>query len=191
MLTTLRMPGIGIGTTSPRNPPRATKSATVVVVSRKRNGSPLSTDGLNPAALNAPDQIGICPLLSRTTSVFSPIPIAAICSPGTRQLAHSQVKMRTYAATNAQPSCRPGARSVCLTSPATISSARATPRIGVHRRRRSTSLGRPPPAKAPTMSASAMTLRNRSIVRGEQRPRRWGLLVRHGRGGLRVGCRLG
>src|SRR5437867_4773527 len=71
-------------------------------------------------------------------------------------------------------------------SPATISSARATPRIGVQRSRRSTRRGSPPPASAPTTSASATTLRNRSIVRGEQRPRRWSLLVRHGGGLLRL-----
>ena len=50
MLTTSRMIGIGSGMTSPKRPPRATKSATVSVWSRKWNGSLAIAAGVKPAA---------------------------------------------------------------------------------------------------------------------------------------------
>ena len=50
MLTTSRMIGTGRGMTSPNRPPRATKSATVSVWSRKWKGSLAIASGVKPAA---------------------------------------------------------------------------------------------------------------------------------------------
>ena len=52
------------------------------------------TDSSKPAAKKAADQIGIWPALRRTAAMFAPMPTAAIWSPGTRQLPHSQMKIR-------------------------------------------------------------------------------------------------
>jgi len=93
MLTTSRMSGIGIGSTSPKMPPCRTNSATLPALSRKWNGSWASASGVKPAAVKAAVQIGIWPPLRTTASVLSPIPTAAIWSPGTRQLPHSQTKI--------------------------------------------------------------------------------------------------
>ena len=48
---------------------------------------------MNPAAVKAADQMGIWPPLSASASVLSAMPTAAIWSPGTRQLPHSQMKI--------------------------------------------------------------------------------------------------
>ena len=87
MLTTSRMRGMGSGTTSPKMPPRDTNSATLPVATRKWNGSPTSASGVKPAASKALAQMGIWPALRITASVLRPMPTAATCSPGTRQLA--------------------------------------------------------------------------------------------------------
>ena len=81
--------------TSPNSPPWATKPATVSVWSRKWNGSLAMSAFVKPAAKKAADQIGICPALRRTATMLAPMPTAAIWSPGTRQLPHSQAKIRT------------------------------------------------------------------------------------------------
>ena len=83
MLTTSRMKGMGIGTTSPKTPPCDTNSATVPDAIRKWNGSPMSAAGVKPAASKALAQMGICPALRMTASVFRPMPTAATWSPGT------------------------------------------------------------------------------------------------------------
>ena len=93
-LTTSRMIGTGSGTTSPKSPPRATKSATESVVRRKWKGSLAMSAGVNPAAKNAADQIGICPTLMMTATMFAAMPTEAIWRPGTFQLPHSQMKIR-------------------------------------------------------------------------------------------------
>ncbi len=93
MLTTSRMTGMGIGTTSPKMPPCRTKSATEPVWSRKWNGSLTRAAGVKPAASKAALQIGIWPPLRTTASVLRPMPTAATWSPGTRQLPHSQRKI--------------------------------------------------------------------------------------------------
>ncbi len=93
MLTTSRMYGIGIGTTSPNSPPEPTKPATVSVRRRKWNGSLRMSASVKPAEKKAADQMGICPPLMRTATMLAPIPTDAIWSPGTRQLPHSHTKM--------------------------------------------------------------------------------------------------
>ena len=94
MLITSRMIGIGRGMTSPKSPPPATNSATVSARRRKWKGSLAITDSSKPAAMKAASQIGIWPALTRTATMFAPMPTAAIWSPGTRQLPHSQTKIR-------------------------------------------------------------------------------------------------
>jgi hypothetical protein len=93
MLTTSRMKGIGSGMTSPNSPPEATNAAIVSTRSRKWNGSFAICAAVKPAASYAAAQIGMRPAFSRIASMFAPMPIAAICSPGTRQFCQSHTKM--------------------------------------------------------------------------------------------------
>src|SRR3990170_4361481 len=171
-LRTSRTTGSGMGITSPKMPPRPTKSATLLAARRKWNGSLASASGVKPAAAKAAPQIGIRPALSATARVFSPIPTAAIWSPGTCQLPDSQIRISRYPAMNGAPTGRLPSRSFCQPRTAPTRKARAIPSTQTQRRRSWARRGRPPPASAPTRSARAMTLRN--IVRGGYRPRRRG-----------------
>jgi hypothetical protein len=188
MLMTSRMSGMGSGTTSPKMPPCDTKSATVPDMTRKWNGSWAMASGGKPAAWYATAHTGMRPLLRMTASVLRPMPTAATCMPGTRQLAPRNRKMSRYATTKAAATGRSSPMGCWPSSTAPSRNARATPRTQTQRRRRSARRGIPPPARAPATSASATTLRN--IVRGQHRPRRLGsFLGARGGWGHRGGSR--
>ena len=80
--------------TSPNRPPRAMNVLTEPVAISSWNGSRARAARLKPAALKAPDQIGMRPPLRMTASAFRPMPTEATWSPGTCQFPHSQAKSR-------------------------------------------------------------------------------------------------
>ena len=94
MLITSRMIGIGSGIDVAEEPAAGDEVGDRVGRRRKWKGSLAMTDSSKPAAKKAADQIGICPALMRTATMFAAMPTEAIWSPGTCQLPHSQMKIR-------------------------------------------------------------------------------------------------